>query len=136
MRGYNCGVPHALPLVGRFAFNDLPTSQPLHHPTPTRAELSNALASDAASSNRLNIGVLVSTLAAAIAREARPSGPRCSVAVLLGNLDAADRSALLDALSSDIPAAVLGRALKAEGHQVAQGTIQRHRKGECSCDVI
>lgn len=59
-------------------------------------------------------------------------GPRCSVCALYLTLDAADASALDEAmLDKAVATSVIARALKSEGHQIGASTLGRHRNGEC-----
>ncbi len=71
----------------------------------------------------------------AILGEVTRPGPRCGVARLTARLDpglaAEFRTALAD--PDTYPAAAIARAMQARGHHVSQGTIQYHRRGECSC---
>lgn len=83
------------------------------------------------------------SLAAALAAEtATPlKGPPCRFREygLLdedGPLDDVDRLVLADYLADPkVTHAAISRALQAEGFKVGQGTVARHRKGECQCEV-
>ncbi len=64
----------------------------------------------------------------------RPPRSVCSVAKLLAALDAKDRSVLAEAMAnSDITHAGIAKVLVAEGHDIQQGTVARHRQGRCTC---
>jgi hypothetical protein len=59
-------------------------------------------------------------------------GPTCSLCVLLTTLTADDAKALQLALNDPgFTARGISRALKAEGHNIADGTVNRHRKSDC-----
>ena len=60
---------------------------------------------------------------------------RCSVTILLDELDNTDRATLLAAFGDTrIGNAMIARALAAEGHtHIRANTIGRHRQGACSC---
>lgn len=71
--------------------------------------------------------------------EHKPRGELCGVAkVLASDLSKRDREDLLEALlpTSQFTGAAVARALKKHGHEVAAGTVRRHRKGECGCPVV
>jgi hypothetical protein len=64
-------------------------------------------------------------------------GPTCSVSLLLADLDAEDRAALLEALADvKVPGTAIERALLREGHRMGAHNIQRHRRGMCSCEPV
>lgn len=74
------------------------------------------------------------TLAAALqAHKAAPQrGPRCSVCVVLQELNAKDRDALTEALADpSFTSVAISAALQAEGYDVAPQPLQRHRRGDC-----
>lgn len=59
---------------------------------------------------------------------------------MLGVIDALDgddlavlRAALADA---GITGTAIASALQGEGHDIKAATVNRHRKGECSCDAV
>lgn len=61
-------------------------------------------------------------------------GPRCAVGLLLATLpkpEAADLQTCLD--DQRYQHAQIARGLHHIGHKIDQGTIGRHRHGECSC---
>ena len=63
-----------------------------------------------------------------------PNGPRCTVGAILDKLDDDDRAALTAALDDDeVQGSGLARLLSSRGHKVNGNTIQRHRRGDCSC---
>ena len=75
-------------------------------------------------------------LADAMEQAGRPSRARCSVGVLLEQLDDADRATLQAWLAArSITSASIERALVSQNHLIRQHTIKRHRKSECSCAV-
>ena len=65
------------------------------------------------------------------------SSPRravCSVAKILGVLDAKDRAVLTDAMRNpNVTHAAVAKVLCANGHDVRQSTVSRHRGGGCAC---
>jgi hypothetical protein len=77
------------------------------------------------------------SLATALEAEkaAARKGPPCGMSVLLARLDKADATTLVAYLADrdNVTTAVIHRALLAEGHQLGKNTIERHRRGECSC---
>jgi hypothetical protein len=59
-------------------------------------------------------------------------GPRCTVCSVREDMTAEDRDALDAALANKtIPSSVIGRALRREGHSIAESTVRRHRSKEC-----
>jgi len=65
-------------------------------------------------------------------RRKRP-GYRCTICTLLDELPAEDAEALREALGdSGIQGSQIARALQSEGHTVAQNTVTRHRRRDCS----
>lgn len=83
------------------------------------------------------------SLAAALADEASTQfkGPACrfreyGLLDVDGPLDDSDRAALVAFLAdSKVSHAAISRALQRKGYKVGQGTVARHRKGECQCEV-
>ncbi len=74
------------------------------------------------------------SLADALARELTPPGPKCSVAYMMKRLDPSDLATFTTALANaDITAAAISRALRNVGEEVSAFSVNRHRKGECSC---
>lgn len=73
------------------------------------------------------------TLQAALeANRATIKGPTCTLCVLLTTLNPVDAKALQEALDDKgFTARGISRALKAEGHNIADGTVNRHRKADC-----
>lgn len=56
------------------------------------------------------------------------SGPTCTVALILAELDEADRTALREALENRrMPATAIAEALRNVGIEVAAATLARHR---------
>ena len=77
------------------------------------------------------MGSLASALSDAAAMKPRT---KCSVGALLAELDDIDRKALLNALASAMGGEAIAAAVRSEGRQMLGATIQRHRKGRCSCE--
>lgn len=64
----------------------------------------------------------------------KPKGPPCSIATALSNLDPEDSDFLRELLADpDKPSSRISLALRAEGHEISQITVARHRRGECRC---
>lgn len=75
-------------------------------------------------------------LAAALtAQTTRIPGPKCSVGILLTELDDLDAKALTKALepNSGFKGSDIASALRSEGYHMKGHTVQRHRNGECGC---
>lgn len=70
-----------------------------------------------------------------IKAEVTRQGPVCSVGILIDDLSPEDSKELQLAFEDrSIPGTAILRALKARGHiKFTDHTIQRHRRGECSC---
>jgi hypothetical protein len=83
----------------------------------------------------LREGPLLSTLADAIASEARKGSGKCTTGILLGRLPKAEAADLQAALDDDlgVSAALLERAMRTLGHALRAENIRVHRKGECAC---
>lgn len=65
---------------------------------------------------------------------AKPRRLRCGMAVLLEALDDKDRAVVVQALADEsINANAISRTLAANGHKASHQTVQRHRRGQCSC---
>jgi hypothetical protein len=63
----------------------------------------------------------------------RQAGTRCGVAVTLAQMEPDDAAALTEALADHtIDASRISRALRAEGFDVSDQTVRRHRTG-CGC---
>jgi hypothetical protein len=77
----------------------------------------------------------VGNLAATLSAHANATRPtRCTVGILLvEKLDDIDAQALRNALDSDIGGEQIAAALREEGHDIQGQTVQRHRRGHCSC---
>lgn len=59
---------------------------------------------------------------------------RCHTGQVLERLEPDDRQALTDAMAGPASSAhIVGALRKALGVQLAAGSMQRHRKGECKC---
>lgn len=64
-----------------------------------------------------------------------PRRAACTVSLLLDELSADDRAALIAAMDDvRLSGAAIARALATIGHQMRSHNIQRHRRKECSCD--
>lgn len=64
----------------------------------------------------------------------KPRRAACGVALIMDTLDADDLQALNEALANDsVTGTAIAMELDNEGHPVAPTTVQRHRRGECSC---
>lgn len=76
------------------------------------------------------------TLAAALQHQREQGirkGPDCRVCVIVRLLDKDDAVALNEAMADPkMTTSAITRALKAEGHEVSQTSVGRHRKGECN----
>jgi ribulose bisphosphate carboxylase small subunit len=69
-----------------------------------------------------------------IAAERKSPGTKCTISTILPKLNKADAATLVAALASkDVTTAQLHRALLKAGHQIGRETVNRHRRGECSC---
>lgn len=76
-------------------------------------------------------------LLALIEEAARTSGPggKCSVGLLLKQLDEADRADLEAAIAVEsIPAAVIARTMRSLGHRCPDDSVMRHRRKACACE--
>jgi hypothetical protein len=61
----------------------------------------------------------------------------CLVRTILQGLSDDDREALTTALSNPaISGASISRTLISHGKMIKSGAINKHRKGDCSCDVL
>lgn len=63
--------------------------------------------------------------------------PRCTIAVLADSMPDEDLAVFGKALADPTMLATdLARALRAEGYDVGESTIRRHRRGDCRCHVV
>ena len=63
-----------------------------------------------------------------------PSGPACTVGILLKQLDKKTVDTLTAAMNNPhAPSTRISQALKDMGHPASAHVIQRHRRGECRC---
>ena len=77
----------------------------------------------------------MSSLAAKLAESRQPKpGPGCSFGAILRELDDIDRKALINALNSTMGGEQIADVLRTEGHDISGITVQRHRRGRCSCE--
>jgi hypothetical protein len=61
----------------------------------------------------------------------------CLVRTILHSLNENDRDALVTALANPaISGASISRTLISHGKIIKSGAINKHRKGDCSCDVL
>lgn len=61
-------------------------------------------------------------------------GPRCGVGMLLREMPAADREALLKAMDNvQASGHWISNVLLEHGYKLSGFTINRHRRGECKC---
>lgn len=72
----------------------------------------------------------------ALAKEISHLGPACSVRLWREGLSKSNREQFDAALKSASPTAVIHRAMKALGYKHGDGSVARHRRGECSCDDV
>ena len=64
----------------------------------------------------------------------RPARAVCSIAKILESLDAKDRAVLDGALrNTDVTHAAIATVLCANGHDIRQSTVSRHRRNGCTC---
>ena len=65
----------------------------------------------------------------------RPRRSLCTVARVLNALEPKDRTVVEEALGNDdITHSAIAQVLQAEGHDLKQGTVSRHRRGACGCE--
>ena len=65
---------------------------------------------------------------------AERKGPPCTVRVLLDGMEHDDATALLDAMADPaVQSRAIWRALVAEGYEISDSPVARHRKGLCLC---
>lgn len=63
-----------------------------------------------------------------------PTGPVCSLGILLKQLDKKTVDTLNAALTNPhAPSTKISQALTDLGHRITSHTVQRHRRGECRC---
>jgi hypothetical protein len=68
-------------------------------------------------------------------RYARKRGPACSVGVALKALSPAQRRKVIAALAEPrITAPEIVGWVAEKGHELTTYSVQRHRRGDCSCD--
>lgn len=60
--------------------------------------------------------------------------PTCSLAAVRAALTVADQAELDELLAdASVPATHIALALRNRGHAIQGQTLQRHRRGDCSC---
>lgn len=74
------------------------------------------------------------SLAEKLAKPAPVVRARCGVAKVLTHLEGSDLEAVINALADDsFTGESIAEALRDEGFQIMGQTVQRHRRGMCSC---
>lgn len=74
------------------------------------------------------------TLSEEVAALKQRVGGRCTVGVWLATLGKADRAEVADVMASEAYGSTITRAVeKVYGVKFADSTVQRHRRGACSC---
>lgn len=78
------------------------------------------------------------SLASALSAEGGPVHYQvCKIVQIRANLPPEDRDALDAAMANpDVTGASIARALKSEGISIAGFSIQRHRRGDCTCESV
>lgn len=67
--------------------------------------------------------------------QARPS--MCTVKTILETLSPADQEAMQQAFDTPgVQGTSIAKVLKKRGHQISSHTVQRHRRGSCSCGGV
>lgn len=75
------------------------------------------------------------SLAAAIAADRTRGGAACSTNLVREALPASDQVELDIALADGaVTTATIARALGTLGHRISAGALQRHRRGDCTCE--
>ena len=63
-----------------------------------------------------------------------PKGPPCTIRLLLDGMTKEDAQALTDVLADPtVQSRAIWRALVAEGYEISDSPVTRHRKGICLC---
>lgn len=77
-------------------------------------------------------------LTAALAQTKPSIGASCSVGIMLDALDGDDQAQALAVLAKDsgYSNAHLSRAFGLTGHKLHEGSVRRHRAGECRCEPV
>ena len=71
-----------------------------------------------------------------IREESAAKGPPCGLQPLMDSLSTADRTDLETALADQsIYGSTIAKVLRARGYSLADATLRRHRKGDCSCQT-
>ena len=66
--------------------------------------------------------------------EAQHRHRKCGVGVLLDTLNTDDSTALAEALANpDLTGSSIAHVLKNGGHRISANTLNRHRRGDCTC---
>lgn len=64
---------------------------------------------------------------------AHPTGGKCTFCTFLETLSKADKTALQVRLDDkSTTSASLSRVLKKNGHNISEGVVSRHRRGDCA----
>lgn len=65
---------------------------------------------------------------------ARRNSARCSIALMLADMPAADRDTVTAAFANvRLTGTGIAEALKANGYPVSASSVQRHRRKACTC---
>jgi hypothetical protein len=76
----------------------------------------------------------MSLLAEIMSQPSRRKGSRCTISVILTQLDAKDADELVIALADPfIPNVAISRVLRKRDQVIAPQTVGRHRRGDCLC---
>ena len=61
--------------------------------------------------------------------------PRCTVGQWLKTLPESDVAEFEDAIKSDVHSVAIHRAMRVLGFEKSSGTLLRHRRKECTCEL-
>lgn len=63
--------------------------------------------------------------------------PRCQMRTVLDKLPDGDKETLTNLLKDEsVTGSAIARVLRGRGYQITEGSLRRHRRGECSCKEI
>lgn len=69
------------------------------------------------------------------AKASRVKRPPCTVTLILAQLDPKDVALVTEALDNrSITGKAIADVLSNAGHPISQGSVTRHRRGDCSCE--
>lgn len=72
--------------------------------------------------------------AAEVAAQSNVHKPRCTIGIALDKLSKADRAEAVEVIAGDAQGSAIARVLSARtGERISGQTVNRHRRGECSC---